>query len=63
MSTSAAEARQLGYVRNVDQITMNRERLIADAKAIALDRVREGLSSGELKPTTSSLERLADEIL
>jgi 3-hydroxyacyl-CoA dehydrogenase len=42
MSTSAADARRLGYLRPVDSITMNRERLLADAKAHALRRVAEG---------------------
>ena len=42
VSTSAAHARQLGYVRDVDEITMNRDRLMADGKALALTRVREG---------------------
>jgi 3-hydroxyacyl-CoA dehydrogenase len=42
VSTSAAEARELGYLRPCDSTTMNRERLMADAKALALDRVREG---------------------
>ena len=42
VSTSAAEARQFGYLRGFDGTTMNRERLMADAKALALDRVREG---------------------
>jgi 3-hydroxyacyl-CoA dehydrogenase len=42
VSTSGAEARRIGYLRDVDQITMNRERLIADGKALALERVREG---------------------
>jgi 3-hydroxyacyl-CoA dehydrogenase len=42
VSTSAAHARQLGYLRDVDEITMNRDRLMADAKALALVRVREG---------------------
>jgi 3-hydroxyacyl-CoA dehydrogenase len=42
VSTSAEDARRLGFVRPVDGITMNRERLIADGKAIALERVREG---------------------
>ena len=41
-STSGAEARRLGYLREVDAVTMNRERLLADAKARALERVREG---------------------
>jgi 3-hydroxyacyl-CoA dehydrogenase len=41
-STSGADARRLGLLRPVDAITMNRERLIADAKAHALQRVQEG---------------------
>jgi 3-hydroxyacyl-CoA dehydrogenase len=42
VSTSAARARELGFLRDVDRITMNRERVMADAKAFALERVREG---------------------
>ncbi len=42
VSTSAADARRLGFLTDADGITMNRERLMADAKAIALERVREG---------------------
>ena len=42
MSTSAADARRIGYLRDADAISMNRERLIADAKAVALERAREG---------------------
>jgi 3-hydroxyacyl-CoA dehydrogenase len=42
VSTSAAHAQQLRYLRDYDTITMNRERLMADAKALALERVREG---------------------
>jgi 3-hydroxyacyl-CoA dehydrogenase len=42
VSTSAAHARQLGFLDEADGITMNRDRLIADAKACALERVREG---------------------
>jgi 3-hydroxyacyl-CoA dehydrogenase len=38
VSTSAAHARQLGYLREYDSITMNRERLLGDAKALALSR-------------------------
>jgi 3-hydroxyacyl-CoA dehydrogenase len=41
-STSAADAQRLGYLQPTDAWTMNRERLIADAKARALQRVREG---------------------
>jgi 3-hydroxyacyl-CoA dehydrogenase len=42
VSTSAADAQRLGLLRSVDAITMNRERLIADAKARALQRVADG---------------------
>jgi 3-hydroxyacyl-CoA dehydrogenase len=42
VSTSAAAARRLGFLREGDRVTMNRERLMADAKAFALERVREG---------------------
>jgi 3-hydroxyacyl-CoA dehydrogenase len=41
-SASGPDARRLGYLRAVDRVTMNRERLMADARALALDRVREG---------------------
>jgi 3-hydroxyacyl-CoA dehydrogenase len=41
-STSAPDAERLGYLRSVDAYTMNRERLLSDAKARALLRVREG---------------------
>ncbi len=42
VSTSAADARRLGLLRDVDGISMNRERLMADAKATALERVHDG---------------------
>ncbi len=42
VSTSAADARTLRYLRDVDHVTMNRERLIADAKALAHERGRGG---------------------
>jgi 3-hydroxyacyl-CoA dehydrogenase len=42
VSTSAPDARRIGYLRDVDGVSMNRERLIADAKAHALQRVAEG---------------------
>jgi 3-hydroxyacyl-CoA dehydrogenase len=41
-STSGPDARRIGYLRDVDVFTMNRERLLADAKARALQRVRDG---------------------
>jgi 3-hydroxyacyl-CoA dehydrogenase len=51
-STSAAHARQLGYVRDQDVITMNRERLISDAKALARERAREGYAPPAAAPIT-----------
>ena len=42
VSSSAPDAQRLGYLRPVDALTMNRERLLADAKARALQRVNEG---------------------
>jgi 3-hydroxyacyl-CoA dehydrogenase len=42
VSTSAEHARRLGFLRGADRVTMNRDRLIADAKAYALERVHEG---------------------
>ena len=42
MSASGADALRLGYLRPSMRVTMNRERLIGDAKARALQRVREG---------------------
>jgi 3-hydroxyacyl-CoA dehydrogenase len=42
VSTSGPEARRLGYLASTDSITMNRERLMADAKAKALARVADG---------------------
>ena len=38
-STSAADARAIGYLRSTDGVTMNRDRLLADAKAKALSLV------------------------
>ena len=42
VSTSAEEARDLGYLRQGDSVSMARETLIADAKEIALGLARAG---------------------
>jgi 3-hydroxyacyl-CoA dehydrogenase len=42
VSTSAMEARRLGYLTPADRITMNRERLLHDAKEVARDLVNAG---------------------
>jgi 3-hydroxyacyl-CoA dehydrogenase len=42
VSTSASEARHLGFLSEGDEVVMNRERVLADAKARALEMVRSG---------------------
>src|SRR5882724_9334821 len=42
VATSAHEARSLGFLHESDNITMNRERVLADAKARALELVHSG---------------------
>jgi len=42
VSTSAEDAKTLGYLRDADGISMNADRLIADAKAAALAVIRAG---------------------
>ena len=41
VATSAHEARAMGFLRDSDRITMNRERVLSDAKERALEMVRE----------------------
>jgi 3-hydroxyacyl-CoA dehydrogenase len=42
VSTSASEARHLGFLSDADEIVMNRERVLTDAKTRALEMVRAG---------------------
>jgi len=42
VATSAHEARSLGFLNDGDRITMNRERVLSDAKTRALELVRAG---------------------
>jgi 3-hydroxyacyl-CoA dehydrogenase len=42
VSTSASEARHLGFVSDADEIVMNRDRVLSDAKTRALEMVRAG---------------------
>jgi 3-hydroxyacyl-CoA dehydrogenase len=57
-STSALEARSLGFVRPMDRITMNRDRLIADAKARVLD-----LAADYVAPAPRTITALGKEAL
>jgi 3-hydroxyacyl-CoA dehydrogenase len=47
VSTSAEEARKLGYLTERDSISMNRDRQIADARQLALDLARLGYRPGK----------------
>ncbi len=49
VGTSAEECRDLGYLRREDGVSMNRDRLVADAKEAALALVR-----GDYKPLAAS---------
>jgi 3-hydroxyacyl-CoA dehydrogenase len=57
-STSALEARNLGFLRPMDRITMNRDRLIADAKARVLD-----LAPDYVSPAPRTITALGNEAL
>jgi 3-hydroxyacyl-CoA dehydrogenase len=50
VATSAPHARRLGYLRGVDAITMNRERVVADAKRTVLARAAAGYQPPIVRP-------------
>jgi 3-hydroxyacyl-CoA dehydrogenase len=49
VSTSAHDGIGIGYLRDVDGVSMNRERLMTDAKRRALGRVRDGYQAPSLR--------------
>jgi 3-hydroxyacyl-CoA dehydrogenase len=49
VGTSAEESREMGFLRREDGVSMNRDRLVADAKEVAL-----GLARGGYKPAAAS---------
>jgi 3-hydroxyacyl-CoA dehydrogenase len=55
-STSALEARRLGFLRAHDRVSMNRDRLIADAKRRVLD-----LAPDYVAPTPRTIRALGKE--
>jgi 3-hydroxyacyl-CoA dehydrogenase len=59
VSTSGEEARDLGFLRPSDQISMNRDRLVADAKQTALAMVRAGYHA----PAPAEIRVLGQEFL
>jgi 3-hydroxyacyl-CoA dehydrogenase len=59
VSTSGEEARSLGFLRPSDQISMNRDRQVADAKQTALAMVRAGYHA----PAPTEIRVLGSEFL
>jgi 3-hydroxyacyl-CoA dehydrogenase len=57
-STSALEARNLGFLRDADRISMNRDRLLGDAKARVLD-----LAPDYVAPSPMRIRALGREAL
>ncbi|HVB65874.1 MAG TPA: 3-hydroxyacyl-CoA dehydrogenase/enoyl-CoA hydratase family protein [Nitrolancea sp.] len=57
-STSALDARRLGFVRRQDLISMNRDLLLADAKRAVL-----GLAPGYVAPVPAQIQVLGNEAL
>jgi len=51
VGTSAEESRELGYLRREDLVSMNRDRLVADAKQTALALARAGYTPLAPSPT------------
>ena len=49
VATSAHEARNLGFISDSDTITMNRERVLSDAKARALELARAGYEPPDMR--------------
>jgi len=58
-STSAEEAKDLGYMRRLDAVAMNRDRLVADAKETAL-----GMARSEYRaPVAAEVRVLGEELI
>ncbi|HEX8981790.1 MAG TPA: 3-hydroxyacyl-CoA dehydrogenase/enoyl-CoA hydratase family protein [Ktedonobacterales bacterium] len=58
VATSADEARTYGFLKKTDAVTLDRERLLEDAKADAL-KLAAAKASGEWKPPTPAMIRPA----
>ncbi len=54
VSTSANEARNLGFLSDGDQVTMNRDRVLTDAKTRALDFARTGYQPPRMRTDISA---------
>lgn len=56
VGTSAEEARGLGYLRSADLVSLNRDRLVADAKQTALALVRGGWRPAAATPAEGAAQ-------
>ncbi len=63
VSASAEDARNLGFLRPADFISMNGDRLVADAKAAALALVEEDYRPALALPTEPSIRVLGEELI
>ncbi len=63
VSTSAEDARGLGFLRPADFISMNGDRLVADAKATALALVAKIIVRLSPPPTEPSIRVLGEELI
>ncbi len=63
VGTSAEESRGLGYLRPGDPVSMNRDRLVGDAKETALAMVRAGYAPPAVAPTAPSVRVLGESFL
>ena len=62
-STSAEDARTLGFLRPADLISINRDRQVADAKATARAMVHANYQPSAPPPTIPSIRVLGDELI
>ena len=63
VGASAEESRELGFLRRSDLVSMNRDRLVADAKQTALALVRAGYTPPAVAPTAPSIRVLGEQLL
>ena len=63
VSSSAEDARGMGLLRPADLVSMNRDLLVADAKATALALVRAGYRPAAPPPTDPSIRVLGEELI
>jgi 3-hydroxyacyl-CoA dehydrogenase len=67
VGTSAEESRALGFLRREDGISMNRDRLVADAKEVAMAMARAGYRPAAASPAegaaTTQIRALGEQFL